>query len=721
MKKIIIIMMMFLVLIMSCFYVNATSNTEDDEFGNMVFYMTNFYSAISYGGVNNATSCYPFSVRESGYLSEIAIGQVITVTADFRLWITDDNPSPYYKNYVNLYWDGTGVFKMSDQAYPQWEKWLNVLDLYYLCIEVIGSSDTNTINQGYSNFMNYDETVFNISMNNLYPTSLSDYLVEDAFGNAPLIRYSYVSDTLQTGSHSTYFLAEMVICTKPTVQGITNKCYGKNGKGDGLNILSGQKDFSHTGMTFKYQEKTGYADSMTFYVAPYVGYLAGSKFLFNISKTDKYGNIESVLFENNSIVVTNSLIYTTQSNYTNLTITFPTPIELIEDEWYTFKLASWSSKLYMANNQISSGMYNRFNTYSDFVYAGWLGNEAYYFTYSYASSLQTTDYKKDLVFKLHFTTDIQLPDPTEAGGDCDTTCTTWNSPYMLKEDFDGSLDDCDWATSLDYCWNGSISLNTADNFYTAFKYMDLLEDSDSRYFTVKFDLLQEDIDSGGGITLSIYDLNYNRFLYIAIMDNDTLAVNYEGEWLQAVTGLSNTISQEYMLIFDFVNDEYDIYINGSLVSPDATTSIEFWNVESAYGFRVSSQLSEYTFENLEVYSSDDVGVPVVVEIGGDADTDVTPIEEDKVCGCFKNIQPECVVDGGCDTGVCTVSGTCSMFDYTWCDDHSMVHGSKCVMGCVLSCVLNETKDLIIENFLLFLVLLVIVMFIAYFVYILWSK
>jgi len=560
---------------------------------------------------------------------------------------------------------------------------------------------------------------FNNSMVNMYETSLKDYILTDSL-DIPLTqpRRAYLGYSELGGGHDAYTPATLMICTKPNVDADFDKCYGKYTKPTGLYFPVGLYGTSFTGQIFKYKQETGYADSITLYLYGYVGWSNNSVLKFNISNTDSNGNVYTVLDDINVSMV-NFSMYAVNHNYTEFTITFNSPILLEEDDYYRFSVTATSDKLYSAGNRIPNQFKSNYETELGETLYGWMGEDTSYYQWTTTLPALTRDYMKDYVFNLHFTTDVESSDPTDTSGVCDTTCTTWDSPYMLKEDFDGSLDDCGWATSIDYCWNDSISLNTADNFYTAFKYMDLLEDSDNRYFTVKFDLLPEEIETGGGITISVYDFDYNRFLYVAIMGNNTLAVRYEGGWLTAVTGLSNTTSKEYMFIFDFVDDTYDIWYDGALVSSDVTASIEFWNVESAYGFRVSSQLSEYTFENLEVYGSDDEGTPVVVEVGDD--TEPLPDEEDKWCGCFKNTQPSCTADAGCDTGVCLVNGKCSSFDYSWCSDTArkvpMVNGNKCVAGCMSSCVLNESKDLIIGNFLLFLVLVVIVMGLAYLVYI----
>jgi len=317
--------------------------------------------------------------------------------------------------------------------------------------------------------------------------------------------------------------------------------------------------------------------------------------------------------------------------------------------------------------------------------------------------------------------DISLDDLTVYEGDadieepiitCTTNCTAWSSPYRLRESFEGYINTCDWATTENICFDGTLSRIQSNPYYSAFKNTDLIESSDSRYVTIAFDIKPTNIASNGWVGVSIYDEDYQRFIQFLFGENGTMYNNEDGDANEKYSNTSISLSKTVNLHIDFTDDDFDLWYDGNKVSSSLGFTDSFLNIDNVYGVRLSSDNAVFEIDNLEVYGSDQNNNPLLPD-----EELVSPVNENKSwCNLFSHTVIECTQDSDCSSDSCLPNGKCNRFDMTYCDENGHKRGNYCMVAGMTSCVLENTSDLILDHFLLFLVLLILIVLGAYVIF-----
>ena len=80
-------------------------------------------------------------------------------------------------------------------------------------------------------------------------------------------------------------------------------------------------------------------------------------------------------------------------------------------------------------------------------------------------------------------------------------------------------------------------------------------------------------------------------------------------------------------------------------------------------------------------------------------------------GAMKNVR--CTEDTDCITGQCTPMGTCSTFNWTWCDANGRQRNQRCMAKATTDCGLNNTSNWMLDNFLWMLVILIVIVAFAF--------
>ncbi|MCJ7816903.1 MAG: hypothetical protein MUP55_03535, partial [Candidatus Aenigmarchaeota archaeon] len=289
----------------------------------------------------------------------------------------------------------------------------------------------------------------------------------------------------------------------------------------------------------------------------------------------------------------------------------------------------------------------------------------------------------------------------------DTNCDTWESPYVLKESFNGYLAVCKWVTSHNI-WNGGLlSLSKATTSYFAQRSFDsTITDVDTRYVTWMFDLNVINVTAGSSITVRGYDdTDFNFFTLWWQDTGDYLWYNQYGTGDIATT-INLSTTYQVKIIMDMQNDNYDLYLNNILILDNKGWTKQFYNLQNFKSIKYTSAKSALTLDNVIIYTSDATGNPLTP-----SGTITQPVNNaSSMCGLFYKIKPTCTTDDDCVTGSCLPNHQCNSFDMTYCDKNSYVRGNKCILAGVASCFFGSATDLVFDNF--FYVLIAIIMLIA---------
>lgn len=305
------------------------------------------------------------------------------------------------------------------------------------------------------------------------------------------------------------------------------------------------------------------------------------------------------------------------------------------------------------------------------------------------------------------------------GADSEEGCADVELPYHLVENFNGYLTDCGWSAIPDNNLTGQLEIGNSDGTYTLFKDIDYDIDNSmyydrTRYNTVTFDMtVYSDSTAYNVVSLFLYDLGFTnawgRFYY---KNDGNLYTSSDKTSTLITSSMPVDESMPHMIVVDLLQDEFDYYVNDTLVASNVGFYDSFLNVEYFNGIYFQSANSHYEIDNLKIFESDEDGNEQTNSI-------VNPIEvpdaDRSMCDLFYKVDVPCLIDDDCVTGVCLVNGKCSHFDMTYCDENGYVRGNKCVFAGLSSCVLTSTGDMILDNFFLFMVFLVLLMVIVYFV------
>jgi len=295
---------------------------------------------------------------------------------------------------------------------------------------------------------------------------------------------------------------------------------------------------------------------------------------------------------------------------------------------------------------------------------------------------------------------------------CTTTCDEWTLPYYLKESFNGLINTCGWATTENICFYGTLN-RTSTDYFSAFKENDLLQETDSRYFTVSFDILPSNIASNGWLSLSLYDADFTKYIQFLIGESGKFYNNNNGNAELVYSNVSTTQIKNVQLHVDFSSDDYDLYYNGNKVKSSLAFSNNLFNAENLNGIRISSKNAIYVLDNLTVFATDQNNNMIVTDsdfVGEEVDRNI------RLCSLIYDYDIECVTDDDCPTDNCLVNGKCGKFDMNYCDEHAIRRGNYCLVAGTIDCFVSNTRDIILDHFLETLVVVALLIGVGYVVY-----
>lgn len=295
-----------------------------------------------------------------------------------------------------------------------------------------------------------------------------------------------------------------------------------------------------------------------------------------------------------------------------------------------------------------------------------------------------------------------------------TECTTYTAPYILRENFQGCLGDCGWTTIPNsLCVDGTLSVQTSDSIGIS-KFTTPLTKTTSRYSTLNFNIQPVNTEYGGGFSIQVYDDTPENIVYLLIADGGGSPVIYnlvDGNYLP-IAVLSYGLETNVQVLLDLGTDTFSLYIDSALISSGNKFVNTFKSYDNIYAVSMISSNFGFIFDDLSFYTSTVSNTPSVINLNPPPSK--AQNTSYSMCGYINKNPSSCIDDSDCLTGICQPNSKCSTFDYTYCDENGMNRGNGCFLSAMAKCGLNNTKDAIFNNFLLFAVFLILVMVITYF-------
>ena len=692
-------------------YISAepTFALDDNQFGNIRYGSVQANSPISIGLATNRTACFPIVAGTSGYFDSFDLEFDTKNSASFKFWIDNEITFNFSTADVHGYWNGSGEFYFETDELLQYEnQFVSKGEFFYFCIQA-----TDTLSNSISGYkINQEATSY-------YPDYRMVSVAQPLFldnQNPVLIQHpngTIYNSSLQFNDLGLGFVQystadeipqSFQICYRPSFFSGEDYCYSYSSYEGSQHLFGLDTDGANTwvGQYFTYNFDDGYAESIDLYMYGSTTTSGAETLTFKLWTLDADTfPAKQLLVEETGIALSG----VAQENSTLLNIPFSSSAFLETDKEYMFEVSCVSG---------CTGGTDKYLLSKGYLYPNSYYKEGFQDTIGHGfenNSGVITNLSVDAIFVLNFASDIV---PTEPGAgnlsNCTTTCTTWSGSSYLKEDFIGNLIECDWAVNSQYCWLGSMIFDKTDPYYTIFKNTDLKYSTDSRYYTVSFDFRPADIDTDGYVSLSLYDYDYVRYINVLFGAGGVLYNNEEGDAVETYSNMSTSTVKNVQLHVDLTNDDFDLYYDDVKVVSGLQFVNSFYNMDSIYGLRVSSQDAGYQFENLEIYATNQDNVRTVLDEGG---VDILPDETKTWCELFSKETVTCSVDSDCESGDCLPTGHCAKFDFTWCDENGHTRGNGCVISAMTTCVLESTGDIILDNFFLFLVFLVILMGLVY--------
>lgn len=306
----------------------------------------------------------------------------------------------------------------------------------------------------------------------------------------------------------------------------------------------------------------------------------------------------------------------------------------------------------------------------------------------------------------------------------DTICNEWSSPYVLKEDFNGRITNCGWSANNDFYFDGELYITQDLDVYDLYKDFAPLYATSSRYYATDFIFTPSDFaDNTGYVLVETFGTGEekNFAIFFSKSINNSLEVGYysDGDFNVVTTyPMSNKI--RVTVVFDFQQNRWKLLINDNDLYEGLKIPNPLEDPLDVQRIKVFSYKSEYYLDSLSIFPSDSEGGLLGAGYSYNSEI-VDPFPEwagDTFCGYFqsKNIPVKyCSKDSDCDTKKCSPSGQCARFDFDYCDQNDKKRDDLCMMGAFVECGLENARDGIFGNFLLFLSFILIVIIFTYFV------
>jgi hypothetical protein len=301
-----------------------------------------------------------------------------------------------------------------------------------------------------------------------------------------------------------------------------------------------------------------------------------------------------------------------------------------------------------------------------------------------------------------------------------TICSVYSPPIYLFEEFNyGKMSECGWnIIPSDLIVQGKLAIDNNIAYFNAHKatkdtttnnYVQL----ESRYVGVSFDITPYSSSTESNIlSMFIYgDLGQTKVATISFTKTG-LVYSYPDGNPESIYNLPTDISSSMMLVFDLVEDDYDLYVDGSLQEQSIQLDSTSYDYTNIFYILLSSQKSKYDLDNLKIYTSDATGNPLMSQ-----PSPPTPVIDNTTTffGLFFNTNPPCFSDADCLSGKCGLTNKCSSFNWQACDDNGYARTNWCIFKLIIKKGMTWIGDLIMDNFLLFIIFLILLMIIVYFV------
>lgn len=699
-SKIILIPLIFSLLAMFVFGVYTEPPYDDHSWGNTNWISESTTRTLT--GANN-TYCQPFEAYTTGTIKSI-FAQISNSGGTVNWCLSGNIVLPNQGCALGSGGQFVGVGVGFNESGELTNVAVTRGNTYYLCVQgdtsAGGSATVNVGNSGY--YASDDSTIFS-GITTPYDTNWVEGY-QDPY-NA-WYSYEVAGGGYTIFAQSNYVFRSLQYCMDDagTQCHVFSGASDNNADGEGLNDMSGQ--------VFQYKPETSSLEEVNFMMMHGTG-IAGYTYRVEVYNWNHTTNTTAGGLYNSSAIADNNATWSTGYYWSNHTVN--ASFNLVQGNYYLVGARCLSGCSGLLNQKMHLA-YSNWRSTTDWFVQGFQDKDGLRYDENVGGDHLETS--KDTFFLLKMGDAIrELPEEEGDGGgvgnlsNCTTNCTTWSKPYYLKEDFIGNLIECDWAVNEQVCWLGQILRVQSDPYYTIFKLTDLLEYDKSRYYTVSFDIQPADIDTDGWVGFSLYDYDYTRYINVLFGRNGKLYNNEEGNAVERYDNISTSEMKNVMLHVDLVDDEFDIYYDGSLILSNLQFTNAFYNMESLYGIRITSSEAGFELENLSIYGSDQNNNPLIPD---EEETPSETIDPTKSwCDLFTSEEISCTEDDDCVFGSCLPNNKCAKFDFTWCDENGHKRGNMCMVSGMVSCTLESAGDIILDNFFLFLIGLIILMGLVY--------
>jgi len=321
--------------------------------------------------------------------------------------------------------------------------------------------------------------------------------------------------------------------------------------------------------------------------------------------------------------------------------------------------------------------------------------------------------------------------------DTTTVCTEFQKPYYLYEEFNGFIENCGWSvTPENIYFNGKLYLTEDLEVFNTDKDFDGIYESKSRYATIDLTAVAYSYVPTLGYTLiETMDDDNEPVFAIYLSENDagdggSIGYYSDGDFIE-LAEFDYLDTQRIYAVYDFQTDTFKVMSRGqyttlTTIGTELPIVKPTNNPTEISNLKIFSYRGTYSLDSIKIYTSDSNGL--LVSVANDQFTEVFDpfpnMAGNSWCGYIDTDADTkfCSKDEECVTGHCNkAEGTCSGFDYTYCDEHNKKRGNGCVASAITSCVLETTGDMVLDNFFLVLIGVAILMFVAYVIFIFKTK